>query len=100
MRISLPSRASSPENCRECDGPADEYGYCSECVGASLLQRLEWRYQNGEGISSIWEGDRWSVSREFHPLEFRLLVELSIGWQSFSGAIALGLWTFAIARNG
>ncbi len=94
----LPSRASAPDHCAECDGPRDLDGpLCTECVDVPLIQRLEWRYQNGEGISSLHDGDRWSVSREFHPLRWALAVHVNIDGPVIG--VAVGPWSFWIARD-
>lgn len=97
MKLSLlPSRASAPDHCVECDGPRDLIGpLCSECVDATVLQRLEWRYQNGEGITPMVDTDHWTVDREFHPLHWGLGVTVSFSNDDASVAIVLGPWTLA-----
>jgi hypothetical protein len=99
MTISLlPSRASTPDHCTECDGPRDDAGpLCSECVEMPLLQRIDERYQNGEGISALFDNDRWRIAREFHPLHWEVSVGVHFDHVSASVWVALGPWHFSVA---
>jgi hypothetical protein len=98
MRIGLPSRASAPDHCTECDGPRDQGGpLCAECSAASLLQRIEWRYENGEGVAPLFDNDRWRIVREFHPLHWRLGLEFQFDHLSAGVAAAVGPWTLSVA---
>lgn len=95
MKISLPSRAGAPEHCAECDGPRDtDDVLCTECAAAPLLQRIEWRYQNGEGVADWFDNDRWRIGRQFHPLHWRLGVDVEFDHVSASFSVGLGPWTF------
>jgi hypothetical protein len=60
-----------------------------------VLQRVEWRYQNGEGITPLFDDGRWSISREFHPLHWRIGAGVEFGHQSAGAWVALGPWTLA-----
>jgi len=94
VRLLLPSRASEPEHCRECDGPRDTDGpLCAECDEAPLLQRIEWRYQNGEGITALFDNDRWRLMREFHPLAWGLGVDIEFSHASASICVTAGPWS-------
>jgi hypothetical protein len=84
-------RAGHPNHCAECDGPRDLAGpLCSECKDASVLQRIEWRYQNGEGVAPLFDNDRWHVWRDFHPLHWELGVGFQFDHQSWDIWISLG----------
>jgi len=100
MRVLLPSRASAPDHCQECDGPRDLDGpLCEECSEAPLLQRIEWRYQNGEGIVTLFDNDRWSITREFHPLRWAVELSLEFSHVSVSLAVTVGPWSIWAGWN-
>lgn len=91
----LPSRASAPGHCAECDGPRDAYGpYCTGCATIPLLTRIDERYQFGEGVTVMGMlADRWEYGREFHPLLWGigLQVEIDGGAQLTAGPWSLYL---------
>jgi hypothetical protein len=96
----LPSRASAPDHCAECDGPRDQSGpLCAECSAASFLQRIDWRYQNGEGVVPLFDNDRWRIVREFHPLHWGLGVEFEFDHVSAAIAVRLGPLVLSIGWN-
>jgi hypothetical protein len=76
----LPSRASNSSHCEECDGDRDNAGpLCSDCDAATTLQRIEWRYQNGEGVVDMYDSKHWEVSRWFNPLHWEFGVSVHLG---------------------
>jgi hypothetical protein len=102
MRIPLPTRASSLTNCRECDD-ATALGseLCTDCGDASLLQRLEWRYQNDEGVTPWCHPDeRINVGREFHPLRWGIGGHVEFGPRAAFISISVGPWTVWVGWNG
>jgi hypothetical protein len=94
MTFLLPSRATAPERCEECDDDRDGEGpLCIECAGASYLQRLDWRYQNGEGVVPWFDNDRWRIGREFHPLTWQVSVGVQFDHCGAAVWIEFGPWT-------
>lgn len=94
----LPSRATSPDHCAECDGPRDHppLPLCSECASATWLQRVEWRYQNGEGVVDLHDSDHWTIAYEFHPLHWEIGVSVCFGYGGGGASVCFGPWTLAV----
>lgn len=97
MKIPLPSRATAPDHCVECDGPREDHDdpRCLDCTDATLLQRIEWRYQNGEGVVDLFDSEHWTVAREFHPLHWGFGIAVEFGHDDFGAHVVLGPWTLA-----
>lgn len=97
LPVILPSRATAPERCAECDDDRDLPGpLCSECVHMSLLQRVSDRYQNGEGIVPWSDNERWRAGRKFDPLSWELGAGLEFDHCGAAAWIHLGPCTFYV----
>lgn len=105
--IPLSSRASAPDHCAECDGHRDGPGaLCTECAGASLIQRVSNRYSDDQGIVDWWStyqdehAPYYQLVREFHPLIWGLGIEAQheVGCQDWPSwwSVSLTLGPFSL----
>ena len=99
----LPDCGAEVGRCRNCDGdPPVRDGLCAECVDRSWLQRVEDRYDSGNGHGRWWISTRgiWELSAAFTPLQWSIGLNAQwIGAGFWNAWIQCGPWSLGVYRT-